>query len=418
MASEDAPTGEIQGSSNDAERKLWFDYLAKLNDRELQSARASGFTPWALLAVVAATVYAAAPKIPSFVSTPGAVTTSLVTLALETDVLFFEGLFILSLMAYCAPRVHSRLAPERSERASSIVILTGRILITALAAAHFVAAFKFTGTAIVRWMLVILGVWWLYNLHLGVRTGLRSAREAKKLGPPAVSFSVTRGATLIGSPVGAAVVFTMGILPLATLIAFLHRLAHEGISWVAALGAATDVLVVLGVVAALFLMAIHSASRGIFLALERDILLENLSASEIRNRFIKEALGRPVGDWIESAYEKVREAFQILVGVRDSIAQRLQEIEGIDPQFALERAGRAQKALDELEAAIKTYSEEADRFRYQMQQLSKVVPSTWDAEIVRGLAERQKAEQGSRIGDASAVRELRERLRKLAGKSR
>ena len=135
-------TAEIQHSSSDADRKLWLDYLAKLNDRELHSSQASGFTPWALLAVVAATVYTAVPKIPSFVATPGMATTSLVTLALEADVLFFEGLSIVALVCFCGPSVQSRLATAHSKRASSITILTGRIGIAVLAVIHFAAAVK------------------------------------------------------------------------------------------------------------------------------------------------------------------------------------------------------------------------------------------------------------------------------------
>ena len=49
---------------DDTDRKILFDYLAKLIDRELQRARASGATTWVVLGLIAAVLYGGIPQLP------------------------------------------------------------------------------------------------------------------------------------------------------------------------------------------------------------------------------------------------------------------------------------------------------------------------------------------------------------------
>ena len=101
MSIEAQPPEEGQAPSPDAERKLWLDYLAKLNDRQLQSARASGITTWVLLGVAAAILYKSVPQLPEFLSAPGTLGSSLIILMFEVDALLFLSLIPLYLVYFC-----------------------------------------------------------------------------------------------------------------------------------------------------------------------------------------------------------------------------------------------------------------------------------------------------------------------------
>jgi hypothetical protein len=75
---EDIQKRECEPRQLGPQERLWFEYLSKLNDRELQTQRASGSTSWLLLAVVAAIVYRGLSGLQGFLSIPHAVTTTAV----------------------------------------------------------------------------------------------------------------------------------------------------------------------------------------------------------------------------------------------------------------------------------------------------------------------------------------------------
>jgi hypothetical protein len=182
------------------------------------------------------------------------------------------------------------------------------------------------------------------------------------------------------------------------------------------LGAATEILVLVVVLVVMFLTGLHSTSRSIFLDLERDVVLENLPPAEIRARFIREALGPSVGDWLETLYRERQKSFSRMAGLTDSLRARVQEIEAIDPKYSIERAGRAQKLLEELDGGLNRYIEELKGFLLQLRDAIRVSPpSTWETGILTRIAEQWASEQGQFAGTASSAGELRKRLSALAG---
>jgi hypothetical protein len=87
-----SPQHQGETSNPDAARKLWFDYLAKLNDRSLQKTAASGATTWVLLGVAGAILYKIVPQLPHFLSLHGILGSTSVVFLLEVDsTLCFES---------------------------------------------------------------------------------------------------------------------------------------------------------------------------------------------------------------------------------------------------------------------------------------------------------------------------------------
>ena len=121
MSIEAQPPEEGQAPSPVAERKLWLDYLGKLNDRHLKSDRASGVTTWVLLGLAAAILYKSVPQLPEFLSTPNALGSSLIILMFEVDVLLFLILFLAYLVYFCTGAVQGRLFPETKKREKQVI---------------------------------------------------------------------------------------------------------------------------------------------------------------------------------------------------------------------------------------------------------------------------------------------------------
>lgn len=416
MATHELPPSETPTSSHDAQRRLWFEYLAKLNDRELQSARASGFTPWALLAVVAAIVYKGVPQIPFFLSIPGALTATLVILVLEANVLVCcLTAFVLCPIYYCATGIRARLLTEQRRRAHRVTTWTLRVSVATAILAHFLASAHLSKPTFVRWVLVGLGAWWSVNLLIGIVKDIRKTREAKKHQLVVPTFDVSRVGpdwTLI---VVAVINSPLGILAFATLLVFLRSLQKGGIPWVILLGAGTQVLVVIAVFTYLFSWALRSLSRSQFLALEGDIILANLSPDDIRGRFIREVLGPSVGDWLESLDQIRRGIRPKITELTNNLKPRVDEIEAIDPKYSHERSARAQTLLDELNKGLSAQLEEVRRLAFQVRQLTEVNPRTWETSILHRIAAEWMAE-GDQIvsvaGDAGRIRAKLEALTK------
>jgi hypothetical protein len=185
-------TEDVQKAEPDPVRlggpeKLWFDYLSKLNDRELQTARASGATSWLLLAVVAAITYRGLSGLKGFLSAPHAVTTTAVVGALLWDSLFHLWLALFGLLYYCRGRFEARLVPNLSSRARNVVRSAFVAAWLALAGAHFVLSGS-AAPAVPRKTLIAFGLLWVGNAASDSLTGLRQRRRAKALGIPFVEF--------------------------------------------------------------------------------------------------------------------------------------------------------------------------------------------------------------------------------------
>jgi hypothetical protein len=412
MPSDDLPSQGAQTSSDDSQRKLWFEYLAKLNDRQLQSARASGITPWALFALAFAIIYKSVPQIPGFIAIPSALKVSLVVLILEIDALFHSATAVFGLIYYCASGVQAHLLTERSRRAGHVRLWGARMALVGVAMAHFIAA-PWTASSFVRWTLVGFGIWWLWNLGSGIAKDMRKAREAKKHKLPLPAFDVGKIGPDSGIVLAGVMAPVVGIA-FAALLVFLRSLGQAPVSWVLAVGAATQSLAVIVVIIALFELGINEISRNIFLTLERDIILENLPATEIKARFIREALGPSVGDWLETLNQQRRAALDGIVKLTDSVKPQLQEIERIDAGFPIERAGRAKRVLEEFDKGIVARIDELKRFIFQLQQVSEASPSTWETGILTRMAAEWTSESNELFGAASGAGEIRKRLSSLA----
>ncbi len=414
MASEAVLPKETPQSTADSQRKLWFEYLSKLNDREIQSASASGFTPWALVAVAAAIIYQCVPQIPAFLSIPGVAKTSVLILLLEIDTLFFVGCSIVFMIVYSGPNLTSRLLPEHNIRAARTRTSALRILVAGVAVAHFLVFRQVSNFRFVRGVLFAYGLLWFVNLAFGIWQDFKMAREAKKLGLPLPAFTVTKGSAVMATPVGALIVFVLGAIPLTALFLYVRSLARAGAPWVSLLGATADVLVVVAVLGTLFVLAVNSESRGIFLALERDIVLENFSPSEIRERFMRDIFGHSVGDWLETVFQKRRESIVRMIALTESMMPHVEEIEALDTNFPIERAGRAERLKAELDARSTVCAQELRGFVFQIQQLNTLSPGTLGQDILTRMMGQWTDETNQLTEAASSVGKLKRRLAVLA----
>ena len=395
------------------QRRLWFDYITKLNDRDLQSSRASGFTPWVLLAVAAAIVYKCVPQIPTILSVPGAPKLTLAVLSLELDALFFMVFSLAALVQGCQPGHPSRLVPEQKERSNQVIVVILRGVLIAVVVAHFRAAVLIEGFPVVRRVLVLFGLYWSLEIVRGISSSLNAWRQAQKNRSPSVELSLPKSTWMTFSFGGAVFFLLSAAIPSFTLFFFVRSLQRVGLPWLLSLAAATNTLALVLVLLALLWTLLESASRGIFLELERDIVVEALPVSEIRTRFVREAIGASLDDWLQALIKKRQETVSRVAELTQSLGSRVQEIEAIDPTFEIERAGRAQKLLAELQSAFKPCTDELTAIYYQVSQMAAANPKTWESGMLGRLVDQWATENKDCTGALAAVGELTKRVNAL-----
>mgnify|MGYP007037358134 CR=1 FL=1 len=86
--------------------------------------------------------------------------------------------------------------------------------------------------------------------------------------------------------------------------------------------------------------------------LERDIVMHNLSAPEIKNRFENELIGCELGDWAKKRIEKVRECEISLTAYCKDAEEVLQQVSELDPSLKFERKGRIRECINQLNSEI------------------------------------------------------------------
>jgi hypothetical protein len=149
--------------------------------------------------------------------------------------------------------------------------------------------------AFVKWGFVVVGFFWVAGSVFAIIVRWRKGFTARRLRTTLPEFSglpFPRAAAGIGAGVYSAI----GIWVIVALFAYLRFLSASLIDWIAPIAAASHLLVLGAVVCILLVRGASREHRSAHLVLERAILLERLSAEEIRSRYETEMLGLAVGD--------------------------------------------------------------------------------------------------------------------------
>src|ERR1700722_10524788 len=138
----------------DTERRLWFDFLSKLNDRSIQERRESGATGWVLLAAAVGILYTCVPRIPHFLSLPDALRAAFVIFLLEVDGLVLFCMAFGLAIHWADEATPGRLEPPTFRRFRSLLLAVLYIGALVLAAGHAWFAARFALPGITKWALL------------------------------------------------------------------------------------------------------------------------------------------------------------------------------------------------------------------------------------------------------------------------
>lgn len=386
MAEKATPT-----SSEESERRLWFDYVSKLNDRALQANSTTGATNWVLVAAAVAIIYKCVSQMPVFAATSGALRASLVILLLEIDSLLHYATAFAFLALYAYPTLlQKRLTPEPLRRLSSI---RGGVLLAVLsvaALAHFGIALWARNSHIAAIALTAWGCWWVVNLQSAIRKKVKSLRKARRLGKPLPVFQGLGFDPDLGSLVGFILLTSLGTAGTVPLCLYVARLAGTATGWITPLSAANYVVALAVILALLLDRLLQIHPQATYQELERAILTDQLSPSDIRARFVAATLGPSTEEWLRQLNRGVDEAVAKLQNRAEAASQELQKLEAIEPSYAFERRGRAGKLLNDLNAATEEFRVTLENYRIEMEEYAQTRSTPGEGELLQRIVDERK----------------------------
>lgn len=401
--------------TTDGDRKLWFDYLCKLNDRAMSSKRESGATNWVLVAAAVAILYKCVPLLPWFLSIHGAFQASLVALLLEMDVVAFAGSAFVFVAHYAIGDPAARLLPEATKRARSVVMTIVRTMTLLLAALQLWTGIVFAGPVFVKWTLCGFGVLLLVNVVHGIVQEVRQTRKAGRKKTTFPEFGVSVGPDWVAL-VMAAVFSLLVVLPLRALWLHLRAVTNPSLGWVTCLSAASQTLVFMAVVLVLLFRIFYEGHRSAYLVLERSIVIENLSVAEIKSRFVTQLLGTEVAVWLEGIRSELERADAKLREAIQSVCRRVPDVEAVDESYPLERRGRAEELLRELESAVSECGASHEKGIFQLRGYLKLPIAISGEKLLESILRDLELSTAKTKESTSESRVMLERLRRLAAK--
>src|SRR5712691_3870501 len=116
------------------ERKLWFDYIKTLNERQLHNSQRTGITTYVLVATLLGLVYRFGPQAPQFLIDYDKASVSATFFVFEAILFISVARIVIWLLAYCRGASEFR-ALTASHHAASRVVL-GILTVIAIAFAY------------------------------------------------------------------------------------------------------------------------------------------------------------------------------------------------------------------------------------------------------------------------------------------
>jgi len=364
-----------------------------------------------------AILYKCVPLCPWFLAIPGASRASVVALILEIDVVALVGSAFVFVVQYATGDPAARVLPETTKRIRNVtgaIVRLGALLVSVV---HFWAASDVAGPVFVKWTLRGFGVFWLINLIYGIVSVIRRTRKAGRKKTTFPEFNSVIGPDWVALLL--ALVFTVVALPAVwALVLYLRDIKSSSLSWVICLGAASQALVFLTVVLVLVFRIFYEGHRSAHLALERAVVVEGLSASEIKSRFIAQLLGAEVAVWLEGIRAGFEQADIRLRETVQSVSGRVPDVESVDKNYALERRGRAEELVRELQSAISEYSASYEKGLFQLGEYAKLPIASAEKSLLDNIVRDLETLGKRRKGSLSDIRDLHGRLRELANGDR
>jgi len=357
----------LSAQDKQSQRQAYLDYIRRIHDQRLQAANRSGFTLWGALV---AGVYVIWHTIPLYVSvspSPDAMAYALDIYAFSTWTLVFLIFALSSENMHRKPGEYTLRPRKRHPSAAASLLVIFILFALPLWAAHN-SQYEPPLLAEIQKRINLTLVTTLIALTT-LSALVQSFRQRNDYGTVSGLIANTKQANAI---------YRHFFFYLSLSLAIGNGLALSALLKVQPQYLA-DASIILGVdlsvisfcaVVSITLLSSRQADET-FSRLERDAVLNDLTATEIRHRLQEELIGEAVGDWFGTKTMEVRSLAQAWRSRAEHIPKFLEEFEQVDKDYTHERAGRLIEEWNAPKPLAEEYQHESKRLINTLKQIVK-----------------------------------------------
>ncbi len=344
---------------NELDNRFWFEYIMKLNDRTLSRRQSSGFTTWAVTALLIIVLYRVLDGSSSIMRSPES--WPLFSISFVTIANFIFSLVILAsvLLFYVVPQSEVRLMPKLSKAFMCVVYISVIILIGVFGILNFVVVYYMPFDFIARWPYIVFGLFYAmqisYYIIKNLRLRLKAKGEYSDLPSPDIPYymteSIHRPIYLISFSFLGFILVGFSSLPMIKLF-----LKTDIMLRVELIKLSLEILAIMFLIVYLLIRISARSQREFLERLERKIVLEKLTSDEIRSIFINEYLGETTRDWITRINLKIRSLYSNFSDAVTDAKENMKCLENIDNKYAYEISGRKKEICDHVQNSFEEYT--------------------------------------------------------------
>jgi len=284
------------------DKKLWLDYLGKLRDREDRSSQITGATNWVLCALLGTLFYKGIEFLPLAFSNKEYRYNTYIFLIFGFNFLLFGAQVISDFLPKIKIESEIRAIPYRLANFVVHYFMLFAVLVMVLGSIELYFAYQNPALAkSVRFSLFAFGVFHiLAGLVCGASFYLK--RWFDRLQPDI--FPLFSSASLRGDSWTNTLYFLAVCTSLLSITTHLHRIINISSTWLASIQSAFGALIFLWASYKLIVLRPNRAQIvSAITNLEQQALVENLSSSQIRERFNELTCGVGLGEWLRESSE-------------------------------------------------------------------------------------------------------------------
>lgn len=356
----------VDGSSSE---DRWLQYISKLNDREINRKRSSGFTTWAVCGLIGLLFYNILDRI-DIIFTPATRWLLLLAQASVFNIGCSIVLFVMMLLFQGITIPDIRLSSRIDRAAKPIIFVPLMTLTLLLSIINVYVGYVTIIRGVSNWIYYVFGGYYLIQVIIPAIQKIYTAYKLKKAYkdmpiPDSLPALLDKKIRFISQIIFTVLATTM--LLFSALSAY-QILVHTNIaSNINVIKFSIEVCVLAFAVLYLFIRLSRSFRNKFLERLERMIVMEDLKTKNIVSVFTREYLGETISDWLGKIEDRIKKLYDNFVEESKNTKNEMGEIDKIDPKYTIEIDGRIKKVC---ESHRKSFHEYADYMKVVLRQMS------------------------------------------------
>jgi hypothetical protein len=333
----------------------WYNFISKINDRNLSRQSASGFTSWALLGVIAIMFYSLIDQIHIIHLMPGRQFPILIIWASIISAIILIIIYLIVLFSFfvnisLSPRLTGKLSKKTKP------VISASFFVTCLLWVLYSSYSAFSELVEVRWPFLVISLFYamfcMFALFEPIHLRYKFGKKHTEV-PFLSTFPIYQGREKYFQ---VAVISSFILIQLTSLVfMIIPILKQDMLLHITCIKAAIE----LNAIALLFLFYIQnlitSLKHAVLEDIERRIVVDQMTPDEIRKIFIENILGESTKEWLIKIKAEINKKIDDLMINYANVEIDMKAISQINKDYKHEIKTRKEELYKKLKLSFLDY---------------------------------------------------------------